>query len=109
MFEINGRSISLTRGDTARFEVSITNTVTGEPYTIEENDILTMTVRGTSKSPVEFRSQSLGTSLLHIKPEDTEHMYFGEYVYDIELRTSSGDVYTVIPLSEFTVLPEASY
>ena len=45
-----------------------------------------------------------GGEVLHIKPEDTKAMAFGKYVYDVQLTTADGDVYTIIPPTPFELL-----
>lgn len=109
MFSIIVRTINLTRGDTARIDVDITNTVTGEKYEIKADDTLTLTVRNVIDSPICFQKTVTGSKTIHIAPEDTAGMLMGRYVYDVEIKTASGDVYTVIPVSEFNILPEVTY
>lgn len=47
-------AIRLTRGDTARLSVSITNDQTGSEYTIAPGDNLTLTVRVNSNAIVIY-------------------------------------------------------
>lgn len=109
MFSIIVRTINLTRGDTARIDVDITNTVNSEQYEIKADDTLTLTVRSAIDAPVSFQKTVTGSKTLRIAPEDTANLIVGRYVYDVEIRTASGDVYTVIPVSEFNILPEVTY
>jgi len=37
-----------------------------------------------------------GDIMWHISPEDTENLEVTSYVYDIQLETGSGDVYTFL-------------
>ena len=115
MLYINGTDIRLTRGDTARFEVDIINQVDGKPYTLQEGDVLTLTVRLTP-STAEISAQRVaepGTTSIYIRPEDTANLGVGQYVYDIQLTTAAGDIYTVIGPPQggcnFVLLPEVTY
>lgn len=110
MFQIydNGR-ITLTRGDSARLSVSIINNVTREEYIIGENDVLKLTLKKSIKdSTYVLQKEIRGVSMFYIKPDDTSSLDFGKYKYDVEITTSTGDVYTVIGPSEFEILPEVT-
>ena len=47
-------SIKLTRGDTARLTITIEDMIANEPYIIEENDTLTLTIKKTVKDEGRF-------------------------------------------------------
>lgn len=103
-------SIRLTRGDTARFQVSVQNDLTGDEYAIQEGDILVLTVKKTvNDEDYLIRKKITGGTNFHISPSDTSEMSFGSYVYDVELTTADGDVYTIIGPATFEVLSEVSY
>lgn len=102
-------SIKLTRGDTARFNVSIASTISGEYYEIQSEDILTMTVKKSVKDELFcFQKTVTGSTLLHIEPADTKNLTFGKYVYDIQLNKANGDIYTVVEPATFEVLKEVT-
>lgn len=48
------------------------------------------------------------TMILHLDPEDTKDLGFGEYVYDVELTFANGDVDTFINNAKFILAPEVS-
>lgn len=100
--------ISLTRGDTARFSVKIRNRVTNEFYIPVEGDSLVLTISKSTKDGCTPLIQKLLTtgSTFHLKPEDTKDLKFEDYVYDIQLNTVDGDVYTVITKKVFKVTEE---
>ena len=101
--------IRLTRGDTARFTVSIKNDLDDSEYEMKPDDVLTMTVRKKPKSnEIVFQRVSYGSPSFHIRPEDTNGNKFGEYCYDVQLKTND-DVYTIIEPTEFEILPEVTY
>lgn len=103
-------TIHLTRGDTARFSLGqIVNTITNTNYTPTAEDTVTMTIKKTVMQADPFVQIIVpGGEVLHIKPEDTKAMAFGKYVYDIQLTTADGDVYTIIPPATFDLLKEVT-
>lgn len=107
MFAIlkNG-DIQLTRGDTARFTVSITNDEK-QPYTIQEDDVMTFAVKSeyTDTTPA-IQKKVTGGNLFHIEPNDTKGLDFGKYKYDVQLTTADGDNYTVVADKIFTIMNE---
>lgn len=102
-------SIQLTRGDTARFSVSINNVVSDEDYVIKNEDQLTLSIkkRITDENPCVSKTV-IGSSNFTIEPSDTSGLDFGNYIYDVQLTTESGDVYTVIPPTTFELLKEVT-
>ena len=103
-------TIHLTRGDTARFSIGrIVNTVTNTNYTPTAEDTVTMTVKKTVLDAAPCVQLIVpGGEALHIKPEDTKALAFGKYVYDVQLTTVDGDVYTIIPPTPFELLKEVT-
>lgn len=109
MFSIRGTDILLTRGDSAHLTVAIRNEVTGADYTLLPADELHLTVRriASDDAPELVHKKVVGAADISLTPEDTADLRAGLYVYDVELRTGS-DVYTVIPCSEFRIMPEVT-
>ena len=54
---------------------------------------------------IDTDGKSLEYEYFYVDTDDN----FKEYIYDVEIRTSVGDVYTVIPPSIFCVEPEVTY
>ena len=102
-------TIRLTRGDTARLTVPLTNETDGSPYEMQEGDTLTLTVKKavTDEEP-SFQKVGLGTNKFHIEPKDTAQLPFGKYKYDVQLTTVYGDVYTVIEPTTFEIMQEVT-
>lgn len=102
--------IQLTRGDTARLNVSIKDTTLDEEYRIAEDDELTLTVKKTvlSQEPTVQKTVT-GSSSFTIDPADTAGLPYGAYMYDVQLTTADGDVYTVIGPSLFELTPEVTF
>lgn len=102
--------IKLTRGDTARFSIGILNEISDSAYSISDNDQLTLTVKKKVKDEDVLMQKTItGATLFHIKPEDTSSLSFGKYVYDVQLTTSDGDVYTIVGPTTFELLAEVTY
>ena len=103
-------TIHLTRGDTARLLIDrAANAVTGRDYVFTPEDRVTMTVKKTvyDTSPA-LQISVPGGAAIHIKPEDTRELSFGRYLYDVQLTTADGDVYTVIAPATFEVMKEVT-
>lgn len=116
MFSIIGTTISLTRGDSAAFAMDIVREKangTKEPYEMQEGDALTLTVRRSANAPNPVLVLQAQGGIFQIKPADTKMLAATEYVYDIQLETAEGDVYTVVgsdgvSIPCFRLLPEVS-
>lgn len=109
MLHFKNGTIKLTRGDTARITVKITNETTGGDYTVASGDTLTLSVKKaiTDGEPC-LQKVLTGTATFHIEPKDTANMAYGKYKYDVELKTVEGDVYTVIESSPFELTWEVT-
>ena len=103
-------NIRLTRGDTARFVVSVKNEVTQQSYDIQSTDTLTMTIKDSIRDGEAcVQKTNTGSNVFHILPSDTSGLNFGKYVYDVQLTTASGDVYTVVEPATFELMEEVTY
>lgn len=103
-------TIRLTRGDTARLTVTINNDFDDKPYEITETDVLKLTVkRSVRDTTPAFQKSVTGSNKFYIVPDDTKDLVFGKYIYDVELTTVGGDVYTVIEPTIFEILKEVTY
>ena len=103
-------TVQLTRGDTARLTVTITNETTKGQYTISADDTLTLTVKKSIEdAEPAFQKTIVGESTFHIEPKDTANLTFGKYKFDVELTTAGGDVYTVIEPTTFELTKEVTW
>lgn len=101
--------IRLTRGDTAKLTVPIENDLDNSSYVMDEQDTLTFTIKKSVKDNGKLVQKVVtGSNNFHIKPEDTDSLPFGKYVYDVQLTTAGGDVYTVIEPTSFEILSEVT-
>lgn len=102
--------IQLTRGDTARFEVGITNDIDGSTYELQDGDVLRFTVKkSVDKEDFLIQKEITDGNIIHIAPEDTHSLSYGSYYYDIELTTKGNDVYTIVPPTKFVLLKEVTW
>lgn len=103
-------TIRLTRGDTARISVELENDITGEPYEVQPEDVLILSVKKSiSDTEYSFQKKVVGSNAFHILPSDTQSLSFGRYNYDVQLTTSEADVYTVMGPASFELLKEVTY
>lgn len=102
-------TIQLTRGDTARIRVSVTNEIDGEEYIVQSDDTLVLSIKKTvNDAEVLLKKVLKGENTFHIEPKDTAKMKFGHYKYDVQLTTAGGDVYTVIAPTTFEIMAEVT-
>ena len=110
MFEITGDNLTdiyLTRGDTAALE-TVLNDYNGV-YKLNENDTLTLSVRKTVDSPnYAFQVTADENGVFTIAHDKTADLECGRYVYDIQLETDDGEIYTVIFPSVFEIGEEVT-
>lgn len=107
MLNVLGKKIHLTRGDTAYINVVLKDNL-GNGYVPAEGDKVYFRLKKNiyKESLILEKEISAETLVLEITPEDTEHLEFGTYCYEIELVTAGGEHFTVIENASFTVGPE---
>lgn len=98
MFQFKNKVIKMTRGDSGRLAVDLKSS-SGTPYIMREGDTLTLTVKKSVKSEVLMQVIST-TNTIYISPADSKKLTVGNCVYDIELKTASGDVFTILGLDD---------
>ena len=109
--ESNG-TIRLTRGDTAYLTVPIKIKDSNddiEDYVMNSSDTLIFSVKKSIRDEeYSFQKTIQGKNTIHIEPTDTAGLSFGKYKYDVQLTTSSGDVFTLVDTSDFEILSEVT-
>lgn len=110
MLTVNSNgTVQLTRGDTAEFVISIANRTDGSEYYVQEGDTLTLSLKKTVKdNSYVLQKTAVGTNVIRIEPADTAELAFTKYVYDVQLTTAGGDVYTVISPTTFEITTEVT-
>lgn len=105
---IKGKTISLTRGDSAYLDLHIYNK-DGSVYEMQIGDALWFAVKkDANDSTYAIAPKAVGNDMvLTINPSDTSSLDFGTYYYDVQLKNSmSGYVNTIIPISKFIINEE---
>lgn len=108
MFKVTGSEIEITRGDTAVLELELVQP-DGTPYEVKSGDEVLLTVKTDIRTKEFVFQKSFVNSQVKILPTDTESLSYGSLVYDIQLKTASGDVFTVIGPSKFTICGEVTW
>lgn len=111
MIEIEGTTITITKGDSALITVQAFNP-DGSAYEPEEGDTIRFAMKRNyyDAEPILVKDISLDTMELRLEPEDTKDLEAGpangRYKYDIELSKADGTVDTFIPRATLIVLEE---
>ena len=82
-YSVSGTMITLTRGDTFSALITITD--------LNDNQYIPM-----NGDRIRFAMKNDYNDETPLNPEDTKHLPFGKYVYDIELTKATGEVDTFI-------------
>ena len=91
MLIIKENDIYLTRGDTAYIDLSICG-----DYKPQAEDKVYFSVKKKVKdTDYTFQVVSNFDEIIYIAPEDTKDLEYGRYLYDCEIRTAMGEVFTV--------------
>lgn len=106
-YSVAGTVITLTRGDTFRATVNITDS-NGMPYLPSPGDTIRFAMNRSygADEPLILKNIPTDTLSLVIDPEDTKTLPFGNYVYDIELTDSAGNVDTFIAKARLILTEE---
>ena len=106
-YSVSGTTITLTRGDTFKAQISITDR-NGNPYVPKDGDKVRFAMKTTYSDPEPLVNIDIpiDTLILVIKPEDTHGLPFGNYVYDIQLTKENGEVDTFITTSKLKLTEE---
>lgn len=108
MLSLKGQDIQLTRGDSAYFNIEITQNG-GTNYKRQDGDKLIFTIKRSYNSDFSYVQKEIPKLALVINPSDTENLDYGTYWYDIELTTSDNSVYTVVGPARFILREEVTF
>lgn len=108
MYKIDDdQNIFLTRSDTCSLKLSVVDD-NETPYDYS-NDLVQLTVKTTSyTSDIVIQKNIIGDTF-KIEPSDTKNLLYGKYLYDVQIITNLGDVYTVIPPCNFVLTDEVNF
>ena len=108
-YTVKKNAIMLTRGDTFKAEVTITDK-DGNPYEPQPGDSVRFAVKKNYTDPdtdvLIVKTIPIDTMILLLEPSDTKELAFGNYVYDIQITTAAGEVDTFITKASFTLTEE---
>lgn len=106
-YSVSGTTITLTRGDSFIAEISITDQ-DNKPYIPVAGDSVRFAMKASYEDaePLLVKNVPIDTMKLVLDPEDTKHISFGKYVYDIELTKATGEVDTFITKAMFKIMEE---
>lgn len=106
-FKVKNTNIYLTRGDTFKAKITITNP-DGTIYTPQEGDQIRFAMKEdvNDEECLIWRNIPIDTMILELVPGDTKELDYGTYVYDIQLTKANGDVDTFITASKLKLTYE---
>ena len=104
MFNITGNKITLTKGNSAAIDITMTNSATGELITLETSDRVVLTAKdlfGNTAFQKIITSENRVSEEEPIyecvfEPDDTINLPVGQYKYDVMLILGDGQVVTFI-------------
>lgn len=115
-YSIDGTKIKLTRGDTFRAQIEIM--IEDEVYTPVDGDSVRFALKHKElkelhgykefidEDPLVIKSVPIDTMILELEPDDTKHLLFGKYKYDLEITFANGDVDTFVADAPFEITAE---
>ena len=107
MFDIYGdNNIRITRGDTAYITLEVTRD--GEPYDFS-NDQVKLTVKKDTETKWVVFQKTFNGPTITIEPSDTAGLDYQSLKYDVQIITTSGEVFTVIEPRDFTITEEVNF
>lgn len=96
-------SIFLTRGDNAEIEITLTKD--GQTYDYSNDDVKFGMKRSAFDTDCVLEKEIVDGKLV-LTEDDTKDLEFGDYLYDVELRTEvegEEQVYTPIAAAKFSI------
>lgn len=107
MKKVSNNKITLTRGDTCRIKLSLTDS-NGNEFVPGDGDVIRFAAKRyySDAEPVIFIVVPNDTLVLEIKPEDTKNLDFGTYVYDMQITFADGTIDTFITKSMLRIEEE---
>lgn len=108
MLKVSNNNITITRGDSGVIMIHI-NGPDGTEYKMAEGDKAVLTVKKTTTAAKALITLDITDGMAKFKPSDTAGLDYGNYVYDCQLSTASGDVYTFITPHTFRIAEEVTF
>ena len=97
----------MTKGDTLKATLTITAS-DGTIYVPEADDVIRFAMKHDydDTSVIVTKTIPHDTMLLHLEPSDTHTLEVDDYVYDIQITHTNGDVDTFIDRARITLTEE---
>nr|DAU94700.1 MAG TPA: hypothetical protein [Bacteriophage sp.] len=95
MFNVFMNDITMTKGDDASFDVSVSYDDKCKPYVMQQGDVLTFTAKKTAADEAAVIQKTLTELKLVLAAADTKDLDAGSYKYDLQLTFADGRVQTV--------------
>lgn len=104
MFDVIDNKIYLSRGDSATIGIEITDDES-EPYTPSSGESVVFTLKRATEQCKTIIVKEFNEELeVSLDESDTVNLSFGVYVYDVVLYDEEGNIYTIIPPTEFEIM-----
>lgn len=95
MFNVFMNEITMTKGDDASFDVSVSYNDKCKPYVMQQGDVLVFTVKKTAADEAAVIQKTLTELRLVLASADTKELAADNYKYDLQLTFADGRVQTV--------------
>ena len=107
MLKITENLVKLTRGDTGTLKLAVKDAQDNDYDFSSDTVVFTVKRYLTDAEPVISKKFD-SDGQIAFEADDTKNLEFGDYWYDVQITTESGDVCTVIEPSTFRIAPEVS-
>ena len=108
MFRVFNNVISMTRGDTVNFTLTIKDGE-GNDYDYSDDTVLFTLKRSVNTTDIICQKEVHYGEDIVITHEDTAGIPYGDYWYDVQISNEAGAVATVIPPTKFRVKTEVTF
>ena len=105
MLQVQGTNISMIRGDTGTIDVNIS--ANGVPYQILDTDKIVFSVKKSYDTDAYAIQKTAEIGKIKLLHTDTNELSTGNYVWDIQITTTNGDVATIGP-GKLKILPDVT-
>ena len=105
----NNNTINLTRGDNCDIIVTVYD-LNGDEYELQTGDTMLFTIKiNCETQDIVIQKDITEDSIISLSHNDTKSLAYGSYVYDVQLTTAGGEVYTVIAPAIFNITKEVTF
>lgn len=95
MIDINGTTITLTRGDTETLTVNVTD-VDGNPYELGEGEYIEFVAKSTADAADTLIRKTTTDGTISFERADTWELAKGKYPYNIRVENGTSSYHTII-------------